>query len=54
MKVIHITPKTFDIFYNIGWNNWGRFIVQKEQVQQIAGEPVPNNIKTFLTKRYIK
>jgi len=54
MKAIHISATCFDIFYNIGWENWGRFIIRDNKVHQIAGKEVPKNIKSFLDKRYSK
>lgn len=54
MIVKHITKNKFDIFYNSGWENWARFEVQENKLNQTKGNPVPTNITTFLTKRYIK
>jgi len=54
MVVKHINSQTFDVFFENGWNNWGRFFVDKNQVTQIAGEKVPTNIQKFLVKRYCK
>ena len=54
MVVKHLNPQTFDVFFENGWNNWGRFFVDKNQVTQIAGEKVPTNIQKFLVKRYCK
>ena len=54
MIVKHITKTEFDIFYNSGWENWGRFEVQGDKLVQTKGNPVPQNITTILTKRYIK
>ena len=54
MVVKHITPNTFDVFFEKGWENWGRFHLNKNKVTQVAGEKVPTNIEKFLQKRYCK
>jgi len=54
MKVIHINNNLFDIFFNIGWDNWARFSLHNNKLTQIAGVPVPGNIQHFLAKRYVK
>ena len=55
MKVIHINAHTFDIFYNIGWENWARFkITRDKKLIQTNGMAVPKNIQIFLEKRYQK
>lgn len=53
MKVLHLNQKTFDIFFNQGWENWARFQIDgNKKLQQVAGVEVPKNIKLFLEKRY--
>ena len=54
MVVKHINKTTFDLFYDIGWENWGRFQITDKKVQQIQGKEVPKNILAFLNKRYSK
>ena len=54
MLVKHITSTEFDIFYNQGWEHWGRFEIQNNKLIQTKGTEVPKNITTFLTKRYCK
>ena len=54
MKVMHITDKLFDIFFNQGWENWARFAVKGGKIHQVAGVEVPKNIYHFLTNRYAK
>lgn len=54
MKVMHINSKLFDIFFNIGWENWARFSIHNNKISQVAGIEVPRNIMAFLQKRYQK
>jgi len=54
MKVIHINNNLFDIFFNIGWDNWARFAIRGNKAVQVAGVEVPSNIQHFLAKRYNK
>jgi hypothetical protein len=54
MKVLHVTKSTFDVFFNSGWDNWGRFAIVNNELKQVAGVPIPNAIRTFLKNRYTK
>lgn len=54
MLVKHINKTTFDIFFNTGWENWGRFQIENNKLKQIGGTSVPYNIITFLNKRHCK
>ena len=54
MLVKHINNNTFDIFFNQGWDNWGRFQIENNKLTQIGGITVPANIITYLTKRHCK
>jgi len=54
MKVLHINNNLFDIFFNLGWNNWARFEIRNNKLTQLAGVTVPANILHFLAKRYVK
>jgi hypothetical protein len=52
MLVKHLSKNEFDIFWNKGWENWGRFEIQGKTLVQTKGVPVPGNIQTFLNNRY--
>lgn len=52
MLVKHITKNEFDVFFNKGWENWARYELQNGKLVQTKGVQVPDNIKTFLDKRY--
>jgi hypothetical protein len=54
MVVKHITGNLFDIFFGIGWENWGRFQLENNKLTQIKGKEIPKNIFLFLNKRYCK
>jgi len=54
MLIKHINKNTFDLFFNNGWDNWARFEVTNNKLQQQAGVQVPANITSFLNKRYCK
>ena len=54
MKVLHIHNNLFDIFFNIGWENWARFAIRNGKLLQVSGVEVPKNILLFLNKRYAK
>jgi len=54
MLVKHLSPNTFDIFYNTGWESWARFTIENNKLTQIKGTSVPKNISMFLIKRYSK
>ena len=52
MLVKHLSKNEFDVFWNKGWDNWARFEVSNNQLQQVKGVQVPANIQSFLNKRY--
>lgn len=54
MVVKHLSKNKFDVFFNEGWENWGRFEIQNKKIVQVAGVSIPKNIQLFLEKRYLK
>lgn len=54
MLIKFIDHNTFDVFYNKGWNNWGRFKLEGKALTQTHGFPVPANIQNYLAKKYIR
>ena len=52
MVVKHLSKTEFDVFFNQGWEDWGRFEVKNKKLIQTAGVEVPKNIISFLNKRY--
>jgi uncharacterized membrane protein len=57
MLIKHVTKKTFDVFFNNGWENWARFEIVKNEkhqrkLKQVAGEQIPTGIAQFLERKY--
>ncbi len=52
MLIKNVNGTTFDVFFNNGWENWGRFTVANKQLQQIAGVAVPGSIINYLKKKH--
>lgn len=52
MLIKNINKNTFDLFFNNGWENWARFSVVDNKLQQISGVNVPASIIGYLKKKH--
>lgn len=52
MLIKNVNSNTFDVFFNDGWDNWGRFQINNKKLSQIGGVGyVPASIINYLKKK---
>lgn len=55
MLVKNVSHNVLDVFFDKGFENWGRVKVEKQKgnriLQQTMGKPLPGEILTYLRRR---
>lgn len=52
MLIKKVNKTQIDVFFNEGWDNWGRFSIDNNKVSQLCGVKFPPNILMYLKKKY--